>query len=283
MGETNVVKQHLALRPHLVEEDSASAKAEQAGLRSGACCVQRIPIVGTHILVVDDDPTMRELIASYLTDHGFRASTAATSKDMDRIIAEDLVDLVVLDLQLAEENGLQLVNELRTRSNLTIIVITGHWRDEVDRIVGLELGADDYLTKPFNLRELLARVRAVLRRAEGDRAPRPVESNGSRYRFAGWELNLHTRRLISPTGASVELTAGEFSLLTAFLRSPQQVLRREQLLSATHLRDEEVFDRSIDVQILRLRRKLEIDPTTPELIKTERGVGYVFAAPVQVF
>ena len=202
---------------------------------------------------------------------------------MARIIAEDLVDLVVLDLQLAEENGLQLVNELRTRSNLPIIVITGHWRDEVDRIVGLELGADDYLTKPFNLRELLARVRAVLRRVEVDRAPPPVDSKGTRYRFAGWELNLRTRRLTSPTGTSVELTIGEFSLLTAFVRSPQQLLSREQLLAATHLQDEEVFDRSIDVQILRLRRKLEIDPSAPELIKTERGVGYVFAAPVQVF
>jgi two-component system, OmpR family, response regulator len=236
----------------------------------------------THILAVDDDPTMRELIANYLTNHGFRVSTAARGEDMSRIIAEDVVDLVVLDLQLAEENGLQLVNELRTRSNLPIIVITGHWRDEVDRIVGLELGADDYLTKPFNLRELLARVRAVLRRVEVDRTPAAVDSKGTRYRFAGWELSLRTRRLTSPTGASVELTVGELSLLIAFLRSPRQVLSREQLLTATHLEDGQVFDRSIDVQILRLRRKLEIDPTAPELIKTERGVGYVFDAPVQV-
>ena len=235
-----------------------------------------------HILAVDDDPSMRELIANYLTNHGFRVSTAADGEDMAGIIAEDMVDLVVLDLKLAEEDGLQLVNELRTRSDLPIIVITGHWRDEVDRIVGLELGADDYLTKPFNLRELLARVRAVLRRAEADQAAPPVDSKGTRYRFAGWELNLRTRRLTSPTGTSVGLTIGEFSLLTAFLRSPQQVLSREQLLTATHLHDEEVFDRSIDVQILRLRRKLEIDPSVPELIKTERGVGYVFDAPVQV-
>jgi two-component system, OmpR family, response regulator len=276
------VEQHLALGPHFVKQGSAYAKAEKAALRSGACDVQRIATAEKHILAVDDDLTMRELIANYLTDHGFRVSTAASGEDMARIIAEDLVNLVVLDLQLAEENGLQLVNALRTRSNLPIIVITGHWRDEVDRIVGLELGADDYLTKPFNLRELLARVRAVLRRAEGNRAPRPVESNGSRYRFAGWELDLPTRRLTSPRRASVELTVGEFSLLTAFLRSPQQVLSREQLLTATHLHDE-VFDRSIDVQILRLRRKLEIDPTTPELIRTERGAGYVFATPVQVF
>jgi two-component system, OmpR family, response regulator len=236
-----------------------------------------------HILAVDDDPTMRELIADYLSNHGFRVSTAAEGREIARIVDEDLVDLIVLDLKLAEEDGLQVVNELRTRSNLPIIVITGHWRDEIDRIVGLELGADDYLTKPFNLRELLARVRAVLRRAEMDRPVQSPDDRGTRYRFAGWELGLRTRRLTSPTGRPVALTMGEFGLLSAFLRSPQQVLSREQLLAATHLHDEEVYDRSIDVQILRLRRKLETDPSAPELIKTERGVGYVFAAPVQVF
>jgi DNA-binding response OmpR family regulator len=235
-----------------------------------------------HVLAVDDDPTMRELIADYLGNHAFRVSTAANGKEATRIIDQDAVDLVVLDLKLGDEDGLQLVSELRTRSNLPIIVITGHWRNEVDRIVGLELGADDYLTKPFNLRELLARVRAVLRRAEAEGATTPAESKGTKYRFAGWQLNLRTRRLTSPTGDSVALTIGEFSLLTAFLRSPQQVLSREQLLAATHLHDEEVYDRSIDVQILRLRRKLEADPSAPELIKTERGAGYVFAPPVQV-
>jgi two-component system, OmpR family, response regulator len=236
-----------------------------------------------HILAVDDDPAMRTLIAEYLTSHGFRVSTAADGQGVARIMDETAVDLVVLDLKLAEEDGLQLVNELRTRSDLPIIVITGHWREDVDRIVGLELGADDYVTKPFNLRELLARVRAVLRRAEASpSAAAPVESKGARYRFAGWELNLRTRRLTSPEGALVDLTSGELSLLNAFLRSPQQVLSREQLLAATHLHDEEVYDRSIDVQILRLRRKLEADPSAPELIKTERGAGYVLAAPVQV-
>ena len=235
-----------------------------------------------HVLAVDDDPTMRELIADYLGNHAFRVSTAANGKEATRIIDQDAVDLVVLDLKLGDEDGLQLVSELRTRSNLPIIVITGHWRNEVDRIVGLELGADDYLTKPFNLRELLARVRAVLRRTEADGATQPAETKGTKYRFAGWQLNLRTRRLTSPTGDSVALTIGEFSLLTAFLRSPQQVLSREQLLAATHLHDEEVYDRSIDVQILRLRRKLEADPSAPELIKTERGAGYVFAPPVQV-
>jgi two-component system, OmpR family, response regulator len=232
-----------------------------------------------HILAVDDDPAMRKLIADYLTSHGFRVSTAAAGAEVARVMDESIVDLVVLDLKLGEEDGLQLVNELRARSSLPIIVITGHWRDDVDRIVGLELGADDYLTKPFNLRELLARVRAVLRRA--GTAP-PQDGKGGRYRFAGWELNLRTRRLMSPAGAPVALTIGEFSLLNAFLSSPQQVLSREQLLAATRVHDEEVFDRSIDVQILRLRRKLETDSSAPELIKTERGVGYVFDAPVEV-
>jgi two-component system, OmpR family, response regulator len=236
-----------------------------------------------HILAVDDDPTMRELVADYLGNHGFRVSAATNGREMAQIIDEHIVDLVVLDLKLAEEDGLKLVRELRARSDLPIIVITGHRRDEVDRIVGLELGADDYLTKPFNLRELLARVRAVLRRAEVAPAPLPGDGKGAKYRFAGWELNLRLRRLTSPTGSAVELTIGEFSLLTAFLRSPQQVLSREQLLAASRVHDDEVYDRSVDVQVLRLRRKLEADPSAPELIKTERGVGYVFAAPVQVF
>ena len=234
-----------------------------------------------HILAVDDDPAMRELIAGYLSNRGFRVSAVADGREMVRVIDASIVDLIVLDLQLAGEDGLQLVRELRERSNLPIIIITGHRREEVDRIVGLELGADDYLTKPFSLRELLARVRAVLRRVEVNRAEPPVDSQGTRYRFAGWELNLRLRRLTSPTGASVGLTSGEFGLLTAFVRSPQQVLSREQLLAATRIHDD-VYDRSVDVQILRLRRKLEADPSTPELIKTERGAGYVFSAPVEV-
>jgi DNA-binding response OmpR family regulator len=236
-----------------------------------------------HILAVDDDPMMRDLVSDYLSKHGFRVSAVADGREMARVIDDRIVDLVVLDLKLGEEDGLKLVGELRTRSKVPIIIITGHRRDEVDRIVGLELGADDYLTKPFNLRELLARVRAVLRRAEADRAGAPGDGKGARYRFAGWELDARRRRVTSPAGASVGLTVGEFSLLSAFLRSPQQVLSREQLLAATRVHDDEVYDRSVDVQILRLRRKLEADPSAPELIKTERGAGYVFTAPVQVF
>jgi DNA-binding response OmpR family regulator len=234
-----------------------------------------------HILAVDDDPMVRQLIADYLSGHGFRVSAVARGQEMARIVAEDVVDLIVLDLKLAEEDGLQLVRELRMQSSVPIIIVTGHRRDEVDRIVGLELGADDYLTKPFSPRELLARVRAVLRRVEAAPAAAPADK-ATRYRFAGWELNLRLRRLTSPSGAAVTLTIGEFSLLSAFLRSPQQVLSRDQLLAATRVHDDEVFDRSVDVQILRLRRKLEANPSAPELIKTERGAGYVFTAPVQV-
>ena len=234
-----------------------------------------------HILAVDDDPAMRELIAGYLSSRGFRVSTAAGGADMARVIDEHAVDLIVLDLKLAGEDGLQLVRGLRPRSNVPIIIITGHRRDEIDRIVGLELGADDYLTKPFNLRELLARVRAVLRRVQVDHAPAPADGKGTKYRFAGWELNLRLRRLTSPTGDPVSLSSGEFSLLTAFVRAPQQVLSREQLLAATRVHDD-VYDRSVDVQILRLRRKLEADPSTPGLIRTERGAGYIFAVPVEV-
>jgi two-component system, OmpR family, response regulator len=240
-------------------------------------------MVEKHILAVDDDPMMRQLIADYLSGHGFRVSAVARGQEMARVIEDDVVDLIVLDLKLAEEDGLQLARELRVKSSVPIIIVTGHRRDEVDRIVGLELGADDYLTKPFSPRELLARVRAVLRRVEAARAePPPADGKATRYRFAGWELNLRLRRLTSPSGTAVTLTLGEFSLLSAFLRSPQQVLSRDQLLAATRVHDAEVFDRSVDVQILRLRRKLEANPSAPELIKTERGAGYVFTAPVQV-
>jgi DNA-binding response OmpR family regulator len=189
---------------------------------------------------------------------------------------------MILDLKLADENGLELMRGIGAQADVPIIVLTGHRRDETDRVVGLELGADDYMVKPFGLRELLARVHAVLRRAQaGERRARQKEKR-LRYRFAGWELNIRTRQLLSPTGVATALTAGEFNLLATFLRSPQQVLRREQLLAATRVHDEEVMDRSVDIQILRLRRKLEADPSQPQFIRTERGVGYVFAAPVEI-
>jgi two-component system, OmpR family, response regulator len=235
-----------------------------------------------HVLVVDDDAAMRDVVGSYLEKHNFRVSLVADGRAMKRALVGQPVDLVILDLNLAEEDGLELMRDLPKQADVPIIVLTGHRRDETDRVVGLELGADDYMVKPFGLRELLARVRAILRRTEAQQRRAGTQDKRSRYRFAGWELNLRTRRLISPDGVPTVLTAGEFNLLSAMLRSPQQVLSREQLLAASRVHDEEVLDRSIDIQILRLRRKIEADPSDPQLIRTERGAGYVLAAPVEV-
>ncbi len=236
-----------------------------------------------HILAVDDDPATRNLIVDYLSEHDFRVSAAADAQEMTRILAESVVDLIILDLRLAQEDGLDLTRELRVKSDVPIIIVTGQRRETVDHIIGLELGADDYLTKPFSPRELLARIRAVLRRVTAREVTPAKEDKRKAYRFSGWELNLRTRRLTSPAGKPVMLTKGEFSLLTAFLSSPQQVLSRDQLLNFSRVHDEEVYDRSIDIQILRLRRKLEANPSEPKLIKTERGAGYIFTATVEVF
>jgi DNA-binding response OmpR family regulator len=235
-----------------------------------------------HVLVVDDDAAMRDVVGSYLDSHNFRVSFAADGRALKRVLASHPIDLVILDLKLAEEDGLELMRDIAGQVDVPVIVLTGHRRDETDRVVGLELGADDYMVKPFGLRELLARVRAVLRRAEAQERRARKQDQRTRYRFAGWELNLRTRQLTSPTGVSTALTAGEFNLLSALLRSPQQVLSREQLLTASRVHDEEVMDRSVDIQILRLRRKLETNPTEPQLIRTERGAGYVLTAPVEV-
>ncbi|RUU03598.1 response regulator [Mesorhizobium sp. USDA-HM6] len=237
---------------------------------------------GQHILVVDDDPDMRAMLANYLEGENFRVSAVADGRAMSRLLHERTVDLMILDMKLADEDGFDIMRKLGSPPEAPIIVITGHRRDEVDRIVGLELGADDYISKPFSLRELLARVRAVLRRSGAAAQRHARGKKHKRYRFAGWELDMRTRRLTSPASEATPLTAGEFNLLAAFLQSPLQVLSREQLLAASRIHDEEVFDRSIDVQILRLRRKLEANPSEPKLIITERGAGYVFAAPVEV-
>jgi two-component system, OmpR family, response regulator len=234
---------------------------------------------GKIILVVDDDPATRRLIADYLSQHDFRLYLAASGDEMSRILSETPVDLIVLDMKLAGEDGLALIRDLRPRSDVPIIVLTGARREEVDRVIGLELGADDYVLKPFSPRELLARIRAVLRRAEIRDTLHDKNEKRTLYRFGDWVLNLRTRQLIAPGGEPVALTQGEFSLLAAFLQSPQRVLSREQLLAATRMH-EDIFDRSVDAQILRLRRKLEVDPSHPALIRTERGAGYIFAAPV---
>jgi len=239
-------------------------------------------ILQHHILVVDDEPSMRELIAEYLGENDLRVTTASSAADMHAALGEHAIDLVVLDLRLGADDGMLLARQLREESVVPIIIVTGK-QDDADRVMGLELGADDYITKPFNPRELLARVRAVLRRYQTVNEVLPARDEKRRaYRFEGWELNLRTRRLIGPNQQRVDLTNGEFSLLQAFCAVPQSVLTCDQLLDLSRLNSAEVFDRSIDVQILRLRRKIERDPAQPEYIKTQRGAGYMFNAPVQV-
>jgi len=233
-----------------------------------------------RIFIVEDDPVMLRMVGDYLEQQNMRPVSASGRQEMVHHFAATEPDLVVLDLRLGQEDGLDLLREIRSRSDVPIIIITGDRRDEIDRVVGLELGADDYVTKPFSLRELLARIRAVLRRRDAGRAVSRLDPERGRWKFGGWQLDRRTRRLTDPNGGEVVLTKGEYALLIAFLDSPQRPLSREHLLQATRVH-EDIFDRSIDVQILRLRRKLETDVTTPRIIRTERGIGYVFAVPVQ--
>jgi DNA-binding response OmpR family regulator len=231
-----------------------------------------------HVLVVDDDPTIRELVTDYLGRNELRVSAAADGRAMRAILDEQVVDLVVLDLKLGGEDGMALARRLRDESQIPIVMLTGR-AEEADRVMGLELGADDYLTKPFSPRELLARIRTVLRRRRAEvRQGRPEGVRA--YRFDGWELNLNTRRLSDRAGGSVPLSNGEFSLLVVMLGAPNRVLTRDQLLDLSRLHNDEVYSRSIDVQIMRLRRKIEQDPAKPRYIQTERGAGYVFGVPV---
>ena len=231
-----------------------------------------------RILVVDDDPATRRMLVNYVGDHGMHAMSACGRQELVHLLAVREPSLVILDRQLGEENGLDLLRAIRSLSDVPLI-ITGHRADEIDRVVGLELGADDYITKPFGLRELLARIRAVRRREAGRAALQRDRGRGC-CQFGRWQLDRRARRLTDPNGALVALTKGEYALLIAFLDAPQRPLTREQLLQATRAH-EDVFDRSIDVHVLRLRRKLETDPGAPRLIQTERGVGYVFALPVE--
>ncbi len=234
-----------------------------------------------HILVVDDDPQIRELLQDYFTENALRVSVASSGKQMSTILADEAVDLVVLDLRLAGEDGMAIARSLRDTSAIPIVMLTGV-RDEADRVMGLELGADDYLTKPFSPRELLARIRTVLRRTKSTALGQARQKEIRAYRFAEFELNLRTRRLKRGDGRAIELTNGEFNLLAALLAAPQRILTRDQLLESSRVYDNEVYDRSIDVQVLRLRRKIEADPSQPQFIVTERGVGYIFHSPVEV-
>ena len=233
----------------------------------------------THLLIVDDDAEILALITRYFGSHGFRVSSAANGEALRAVIAQGAVDIILLDLGLPREDGLELTRWLRAHWQGAIIIITGRG-ESVDRVVGLELGADDYVTKPFDLRELLARVRSVLRRV-APAATVAAVPGAAEIEFAGFKLDPQARRLLGPDGAEVALTSGEFELLQIFLAAPGRVLTRDQLIGQMHGRNAGPFDRAIDVQVGRLRRKIEVDAANPELIKSVRGAGYLFAARVQ--
>ena len=231
-----------------------------------------------HILVVDDDREIRELLSRFLRKHGLRVDVAANGREMKGILEQANIDLVVLDRVMPGEDGLTLCRELRNESSVAIIMLTLLGAD-TDRIVGLEMGADDYVQKPFNPHELLARIRAVLRRAH-DLPQQHALKRAPKLRFAGWTLDRMRRRLETPAGGAVVLTDGEFDLLVAFAEHPQVTLSREQLLDLARGRAAVAFDRSVDMQLTRLRRKIEQNPEEPELIKTVRNRGYVFTPEV---
>jgi two-component system OmpR family response regulator len=232
-----------------------------------------------HILVVDDQKEICEVVQQYLSSEGYRVSVAHDGAGMRKVMGQDPVDLVILDLMLPGEDGLTLARQLREDSTVGIIILTGR-SETVDRIIGLEMGADDYLPKPFHLRELLARVKSVLRRASSRAQMEKPASARARARFAGWHLDLATRELVSPEGGEVRLTTGEFDLLAAFVNNANEVLTRDRLLDLARNRESGPFDRTIDVQVGRLRRKLEPDPENPTIIKTVRGTGYIFTPSV---
>ncbi|MGL6522797.1 response regulator [Aeromonas dhakensis] len=232
----------------------------------------------THILVVDDHSEIRDLLKRFLEQHGLRVSCARDGKEMKRLLEEREFDLLVLDLMMPGEDGLTLCRELRAKSSLPIIMLTA-MGEETDRIIGLEMGSDDYLAKPFNPRELLARIKAVMRRTQVE--PQPVAEALTRdLRFDRWLLDINRRELVDEEGVGLSLSTAEFDLLRVFLERPQRVLSRDQLLDLARGREAVAFDRAIDTLVSRLRRKLERDPKNPELIKTIWGGGYLFAADV---
>jgi two-component system OmpR family response regulator len=235
--------------------------------------------VAPHVLALDDDPDVRKVLVQYLSAQDLRITAVATGREMVQVIESEPVDLLMIDLRLSGEDGLTLARRVRETSAIPILILSGK-AEEADLVMGLELAADDYVTKPFRLRELLARIRAVLRRSQVPESAAPRDEQLRAYRFAGWELNLRLHRLTSPDGRRVGLTNSEFNLLCAFLSAPQRVLSRDQLLERSRVHALEVYDRAIDVTMLRLRRKVERDPSNPELLRTERGAGYVFASPV---
>lgn len=236
-----------------------------------------------HLLVVDDDAEIRLLLAKLLKEYNYEVSTAKDGVELFAVLEKAKVDLIVLDLMMPGDDGLTLCRKLRTVKAIPIIMLTAAGED-TDRIVGLEVGADDYMAKPFNPRELVARIKAVLRRSQDNKPAAEVEVStqaSKKMEFLGWVLDLSLRKLLSPDNVEVELSTGEYVLLTAFVQSPQIVLSRDQLLDFTQHRPAGPFDRSIDVQVSRLRQKVEENPKKPRLIKTVRGGGYLFTAKVK--
>jgi two-component system OmpR family response regulator len=231
-----------------------------------------------HILVVEDDRQISALVARYLRANECRATLAGSGRDVDHVLESNHIDLIVLDIMLPGEGGLSICKRLRAHSQVPIIMLTAKG-DEVDRILGLEMGADDYLSKPFNPRELLARIRAVLRRATAA-AGNPMASIARVLEFKGWQIDRTVRELKNPAGARVALTDGEFGLLLTFCERPGRVLSRDQLIDLTQGRSLGAFDRSIDILVSRLRRKIESDPHDPSIIKTVRSGGYLFTPTV---
>ena len=235
-----------------------------------------------HIAVLDDDAEITRLLSGYLQNQGYRVSETHAGPALLRLMAADPPDLVLLDLGLPGEDGFSIARQLREHWRCGLVIITGRG-DAVDKVVGLEVGADDYVTKPFDLRELLARIKAVLRRTLAAPAPAgaaAMEAAPRRYRFAEWELDLAARRLLDPGGREVALTGGEFDLLSVFLAHPGRVLSRDFLLEQTRRREAAPFDRTIDVQVGRLRKKLEVDVDDPRIIKSVRSAGYILVPPV---
>jgi two-component system OmpR family response regulator len=232
-----------------------------------------------HILIVDDDAQIRDLLARYLERNGLRVTAVADGRAMWQALDKGVFDLLVLDLMLPGDDGLTLCRDLRARSDLPVIMLTARG-EETDRIVGLEMGADDYLPKPFSARELLARIKVILRRTRS--LPANLRPEGEReIRFAGWMLDTVHRHLVSPAGVLTPIGGAEYRLLRTFLSHPNRVLTRDQLVEMTQGREAEALDRSIDVQVGRLRRRLGDDAREPAMIKTVRGEGYVLSVPVQ--
>jgi two-component system OmpR family response regulator len=232
-----------------------------------------------HILIVDDHREIRDLVSRALTKERFRVSSAADGRAMRKVLENSRIDLILLDLMLPGEDGLSLCRALRTESNIPIIMLTAKG-DEVDRVIGLEIGADDYLPKPFGSRELIARIKAVLRRSSVNVAVPSPERRPRRYHFDRWELDTGARELLRDDGVTVPLSTGEYDLLIVFVERPQRVLSRDQLLDLARGRAANAFDRSIDTQVSRLRKKLELDPSDPKVMKTVWGGGYMFTPAV---